>query len=98
MDFLEMDIKKLARYVLFAFLGAFLLYYTYSGVSLNELIEIGSKVKIRWLVLAMMAHLINHWFRAFRWRMLVEVQGYRFSIRNTFLAEMSGFFMNLIPR
>ena len=92
-----MDVKKWIKYVLFAFLGAVLLYYTYQGISWDELVEIGSKVKIRWIVLAVIAHLVNHWLRAFRWRLFVEVQEYYIAMRRAFIAEMSGFCMNLIP-
>ena len=92
-----MDIKKLAQYTLFAALGTFLLYRTYCGTSLDELIEISAKVKFKWIMLAILAHLVNHFLRSFRWRLLVEVQGYEVSQGYAFLAEMSGFFMNLVP-
>ena len=92
-----MNIKKLAQYILFASLGAFLLYHTYRGISLGELIEISAKVKFKWIMLAVLAHLINHFLRSFRWRLFIEVQGYEISQGYAFLAEMSGFFMNLVP-
>ncbi|MEM7361551.1 MAG: lysylphosphatidylglycerol synthase transmembrane domain-containing protein [Bacteroidota bacterium] len=92
-----MKIKKLLPYLLISCLGAFLLYRIYGQVNLKELIETFKEVRIEWVILATIAHLINHYLRAFRWQRLVAVQGYTLSVLDSFLGEMSGFLINLVP-
>ena len=89
--------KKIAQYILFAGFGVFLLYFTFRDLELKEVVDTMGEVKFRWIFLAAIAHLMNHFLRAFRWRMLVEVQGYSILQGHAFVAEMSGFFLNLIP-
>lgn len=92
-----MNVKNILKYTFFVFLGIGLLYHTYSGISLQELVEVGRRAKFQWIGLAVGAHLANHWLRALRWRLLIEAQGYSISTLHAFIAEMSGFLMNLVP-
>ena len=93
----QMNMKKFFQYTIFAFLGVGLLYYMYHEIPLQELIEIGRRVKFQWVGLAIISHLINHWIRSMRWQLLIESQGYSISTVHAFMAEMSGFMMNLVP-
>ena len=92
-----MNLKKIVKYTFLVCLSSCLLYYTYRDISLHEFLAISREVKLGWIFLAIVAHLVNHALRAFRWRLFVEVQGYKISYRDIFLSEMSGFCMNLIP-
>lgn len=64
--------------------------------------EIWDKIKnanLYWIVLAMGISLLSHLSRARRWNLLMEPLGYKPSLRNTFLAVMTGYFGNIfIPR
>ena len=90
-------IKKLLPYLLISSIGVFLLYRIYGQINLKELGETLKEVRIEWVVLATIAHLINHFLRGFRWQRLIAVQGYKLSVLDAFLGEMSGFLINLVP-
>ncbi|HWZ21854.1 MAG TPA: lysylphosphatidylglycerol synthase transmembrane domain-containing protein [Cytophagaceae bacterium] len=64
--------------------------------------EIWNKIKEAnpyWIFLAMGISLLSHLSRARRWNLLMEPLGYKPSLRNTFLAVMTGYFGNIfIPR
>ena len=90
-------LKKIAQYVVFPLGGIALFYFTFRQSDVHEIKEVFKKVNLKWVFLALFSHLVNHVFRAYRWRSLIKVQGYKLSLFDAFLGEMSGFFMNLIP-
>jgi glycosyltransferase 2 family protein len=52
-----------------------------------------------WIFLALIISLLSHLSRARRWNLLLEPLGYKPSLKNTFLAVMTGYFGNIfIPR
>ncbi len=52
-----------------------------------------------WILLALGISILSHLSRARRWNLLMEPLGYKPSLRNTFLAVMTGYFGNIfIPR
>jgi uncharacterized protein (TIRG00374 family) len=64
--------------------------------------EIWDKIKnanFYWILLALGISILSHLSRARRWNLLLEPLGYKTSLRNTFLALMTGYFGNIfIPR
>lgn len=92
-----MKLKKLLPYLFISFVGVFLLYRIYGQVNLKELANTLREVRVEWVVLALLAHLVNHLLRAFRWQRLVAVQGNKLFVFDSFLGEMSGFLINLVP-
>jgi uncharacterized protein (TIRG00374 family) len=64
--------------------------------------EIWDKIKkanLYWIVLALGISILSHLSRARRWNLLLEPLGYKTSLKNTFLALMTGYFGNIfIPR
>ncbi len=64
--------------------------------------EIWDKIKnanLYWILLALGISIISHLSRARRWNLLLEPLGYKTSLKNTFLALMTGYFGNIfIPR
>lgn len=64
--------------------------------------EIWDKIKTAnpyWILLAMGISILSHVSRARRWNLLLEPLGYKPSLKNTFLAVMTGYFGNIfIPR
>lgn len=92
-----MNFKKITKIALFSILGVYLMYKTYQSIEFDRLIEIGRDIKYQWVILAALAHLINHLIKAFRWKLLIEEEGVKVSTRHAFLGEMSGFLINLVP-
>ena len=92
-----MIFKKLVKYFLPSLLSISLMCYIFQEISFEELIDISRHVRLRWIFLAIVAHLINHGLRAFRWCMLLQGQGIGITYTSAWLAEMGGFFVNLIP-
>jgi uncharacterized protein (TIRG00374 family) len=64
--------------------------------------EIWDKIKnanFYWIFLALGISILSHLSRARRWNLLLEPLGYKTSLKNTFLALMTGYFGNIfIPR
>lgn len=64
--------------------------------------EIWDKIKTAnpyWILLALGISILSHISRARRWNLLLEPLGYKPSLKNTFLAVMTGYFGNIfIPR
>jgi uncharacterized protein (TIRG00374 family) len=64
--------------------------------------EIWDKMKMAnlyWILLALVISIASHLSRARRWNLLLEPLGYKTSLKNTFLALMTGYFGNIfIPR
>lgn len=64
--------------------------------------EIWDKIKTAdpfWILMALVISILSHLSRARRWNLLLEPLGYKPSLKNTFLAVMTGYFGNIfIPR
>jgi len=91
--------KKIIGSLLPIGLAGALLYFTYKDINFVTMKVDMQKAHI-WAILAtFVTALLSHLFRALRWNMLFEPVGYKPSIQNSFLAVMSGYFVNqLIPR
>lgn len=91
--------KKILQYALPLGLAGFLLWYAYKDMDFGQMWQ-DLKSAHYWAVfVTLLTTVIAHWARAARWNMLFEPMGYRVSVKNSFLAVMSGYFANLIfPR
>lgn len=74
----------------------FLLFYTYQDYSMKDLKEGLQQAHLKWILFAMIAHLINHAYRAYRWGFILEKRHVYPTWVQTFTAEMSGFFANAL--
>lgn len=94
--------KKILGYALPIAIAGFFLWFTYSRDPNLNLSKMWAEVRTAHLFpifITFITTLIAHWVRAMRWNMLFLPLGYKPSIRNSFLAVMSGYFANLIiPR
>ena len=87
------------RYGLPLALSLWLLPRLYRTLPLTELLQDLPLVRLPWLGAALGANVLNHTLRAFRWRLLLRAAGYPVAIGYLFIAEMGGFFANLLfPR
>jgi len=97
------------KYAVIVLVTGYLLYVSYMSIdvaNLNEgqtrwqfILETWSKSNKFYLVLSAAIAILSHVTRAYTWQILLKPLGYEFSLKNSFLAVMNGYFINLfIPR
>ena len=83
-------------------IGFFLIYYSYSRFSPEQLDEIGvyfSQADYWIVVLAVFMSLLSHISRAYRWNFMLEPLGYKPRFLNNFMAVYVAYIMNIfIPK
>jgi uncharacterized protein (TIRG00374 family) len=83
-------------------IGAFLIYYSYSKFSVEQLTEIKfyfKKADYFIIILSVFFSLLSHISRAFRWNYMLEPLGYQPKKLNNFMAVYVAYIMNLfIPK
>ena len=83
-------------------LGFFLIYYSYSKFSPEQLEEISfyfKKADYKIVALSVFFSLLSHLLRAYRWNFMLESLGYKPKIANNFMAVNVAYIMNLfIPK
>ncbi|MEM9569623.1 MAG: lysylphosphatidylglycerol synthase transmembrane domain-containing protein [Bacteroidota bacterium] len=84
-------------FTLILLFGSIILFgYTYQNYSIKDLKQGLQQAHLKWIIFAMIAHLINHSYRAYRWGFMLEKQHAHPTWVQTFTAEMSGFFVNAL--
>src|SRR6185312_1103823 len=86
------------RYFIFAALAIFFVWLSVRGLDRAKWEQLKKAMDQAhyWLLIPVFALLLlSHWFRALRWRQLMEPMGYHPSRLNSFLAVMIGYFVNL---
>lgn len=92
-------LKRVITYILFAGIGAFFLYLAFKGQDLNQVVNDILNAKYEWVFIALFFGVLSHFFRAMRWRQMLEPLGYKINIKNSFNGVMIGYFVNFIfPR
>ena len=83
-------------------IGIFLIYYSYSRFTSEQLDEIGEYFKqadYTFIALAVLISLISHISRAYRWNYMLEPLGYKPRFLNNFMAVSVAYIMNIfIPK
>ena len=97
--------KSLITFVKIAFplgLGMFLIYYSYSKFTPQQLEEISAyfkKADYTFVILSLVFSLLSHISRAYRWSFLLEPLGYKPRLLNNFMAVSVAYIMNIfIPK
>ncbi len=100
MHILKSKIIRALKYLAFFAVGIFIFWLLYRDQSFSEIKTVlQNKVNYFWVLVPLLIGLIAHFSRALRWRILIEPLGKRPSRRNTFMAVMIGYLMNLVlPR
>jgi uncharacterized protein (TIRG00374 family) len=86
------------QYVFFIGLAVFFVWLSLRGLNEEKWQELKRALHRAhyWLLAPVLTLLgLSHWFRAMRWRQLIEPMGYKPSKANTFLGVMIGYFVNL---
>lgn len=86
------------QYVFFIGLAAFFVWLSLRNLNAEKwqlLKNALSHAKLAIIFPVLFLMLLSHWFRALRWKMLIEPLGYRPGSLNTFFGVMVGYFVNL---
>ena len=83
-------------------LGVFLIYYSYSKFSTQQLKEISTyfkKANYTFIIISLSFNLLSHISRAYRWNFMLEPIGYKPKLLNNFMAISVAYIMNIfIPK
>jgi uncharacterized membrane protein YbhN (UPF0104 family) len=92
--------KNALAYGITLLLGIVLFYFAFRNQSVSELWYEIKKVNYWWSVPVLVTTLLNHWMRAYRWKLLITTyHALPLRLSQVFLAMMTGYFVNIaIPR
>ena len=94
-----MDIKKILKITIPLILGGFLVWYSLTIVSPEELAQYFKKANYSWIFLGLFFGILSHLSRAYRWKFLLEPLGYKPKFINSTLAVLVAYLMNIfLPR
>ncbi len=92
-------LKNILKITLPLLLGVFLVWYSLSKVSIEELFEYAKNADYTWIVLGMFLGFLSHLSRAYRWRYQLEPMGYNVRFGNSVMAVFATYLINYtIPR
>ncbi|HEY5688597.1 MAG TPA: lysylphosphatidylglycerol synthase transmembrane domain-containing protein [Yeosuana sp.] len=93
------NLKIFLKIILPLSLGVFLVWYSLSKVSLDELYVYLKKADYKWIIIGLIFGLLSHLSRAYRWLFMLEPLGYKIKFGNSFMAVFAGYLINFtIPR
>ncbi|MDA9069784.1 flippase-like domain-containing protein [Algibacter sp.] len=91
--------KHILKITLPLLLGVFLVWYSLSKVSIEELMVYVKKADYTWILLGMFLGLLSHLSRAYRWLFQLEPMGYNVKFGNSVMAVFATYLINYtIPR
>lgn len=94
-----MKIKKLLKTILPLILGGFLVWYSLTIVSPEQLKQYFTEANYSWIFLGLFFGILSHLSRAYRWQFLLEPLGYKPRFVNATLAVLVAYLMNIfLPR
>ena len=80
-------------------MGGFLVWYSLTIVSPEELAKYFKEANYSWIALGLFFGILSHLSRAYRWKFLLEPLGYKPSFLNSTLAVLVAYLMNIfLPR
>ncbi|WP_289044539.1 lysylphosphatidylglycerol synthase transmembrane domain-containing protein [uncultured Olleya sp.] len=80
-------------------LGVFLIYYSLSKLSFEELLQYAKNADYKYVFLGLVFGLLSHLSRAYRWVFMLEPLGYKIKLGNSIMAVFSTYLINYtIPR
>ena len=95
-------LKKISFITLPIALGVFLIWYSLSKLTDNDIQSIKSSFRTAnywWVVLSLIFGALSHLSRAYRWQFLLEPLGYKPRLANSIMAVLIAYLLNLvIPR
>ncbi len=80
-------------------LGVFLIWYSLSKLSFEDLLEFAKKADYKYILLGAVFGLLSHLSRAYRWVFMLEPLGYKIKLGNSIMAVFATYLINYtIPR
>tara|TARA_R110000868_G_scaffold107074_2_gene293072 strand:+ start:6552 stop:7517 length:966 start_codon:yes stop_codon:yes gene_type:complete len=96
---LKLNTKNILKISLPLLLGVFLVWYSLSKVSIEELLVYAKKADYTWIILGIFLGFLSHLSRAYRWRFQLEPMGYHIKFGNSMMAVFATYLINYtIPR
>jgi hypothetical protein len=91
--------KSILLNLLFFLIGIAFLYLAFAAQDLAAIWQKMREVDYRWGIIVLMVSVLNQYFRAYRWRLLINPLQTNIPIWHIFSATMVGYFVNLaVPR
>ncbi|WP_434037379.1 lysylphosphatidylglycerol synthase transmembrane domain-containing protein [Formosa sp. 4Alg 33] len=92
-------LSKILKISLPILLGVFLIAYSLSKVSIDELIVYFKNANYWWILLGAILGLLSHLSRSYRWLFMLEPMGYKVKLSNSIMAVFAAYLINYtIPR
>jgi hypothetical protein len=82
------------KYIFFFGVGIALFIWAYQGQDIGGILDGLGRFNYWWIAASFMPMLLSHFFRAIRWRMLIESIGYKPGLLNTFLSILVMYLAN----
>jgi uncharacterized protein (TIRG00374 family) len=83
------------KYLVGILLASVLLYLALKDIPLATLWDMLAKARFEWVLLGLVAAILSHWLRGYRWKMLFNAAGIdNISTTNAFWAVMVGYMVN----
>jgi len=99
---LKKKVIGLLKFGLFLGIGLLITWLSLRSLTAEDRSDLSKsfgEVNVLWIIVVLIIGVFSHLFRAWRWQMLLEPVAGKPSLRNTFLAVMTGYFANLaFPR
>lgn len=96
---MKKKINIVLNFIVFPSLAILLLYLAFKGIDLEKAWNELLKADFKWVLLSLMFALGGFFFRALRWRLLLQASSHHPPIRTTFYAVVMAYFANIaIPR
>ncbi len=91
--------RKALQYVVFLVLGVLMLYYALRDIDMPSLLIQLRKTRIFYVIMIVAMGLLSFYFRAQRWKLMLDTLGKPVRVFNVTLAICIGYFVNLVtPR
>jgi len=96
---MKVNFRKVLQYTISLGIAFSLLLYLFKGFDFSVIVDVFKKADYKWVILSIVIGFVSHLMRAYRWIILLKPLGYTPTLYKSFLAVMSGYFINLIiPR
>ncbi len=91
--------KKSIRYIVSFLLAAGLLWFVFKDIDLSSMMSRLAAADLRWIALSAFMTLVAHFFRAWRWVMMLRPLHKEVSLYASFISLLTGYFANyILPR
>ncbi|MCB9240396.1 MAG: flippase-like domain-containing protein [Flavobacteriales bacterium] len=87
------------KYFLFPLLSIGLLYWAFTKIKLDDLLQALQNANYFWVGLSFFVGVFSHYLRALRWKLLIDPMGYNVRVRTGFYSVMTSYLVNIVtPR